>query len=127
MTSRSTAVVRTHYSNEIVAKMALYSLKILRDFSSIGNSGFTECGMLILGSRNFRSAIEANVRMLKNVGVNELVLSKSEAQKSFPYLDLEDCSEEGYIALEPESGYAILLPLPVRTRQGARELGRKLS
>ena len=32
MTSRSTAVVRTHYSNEIVARMALYSLKILREF-----------------------------------------------------------------------------------------------
>ncbi len=126
MTSRSTAVVRTHYSNEIVAKMALYSLKILRDFSSIGNSGFTECGMLILGSRNFRSAIEANVRMLKNVGVNELVLSKSEAQKSFPYLDLEDCSEEGYIALEPESGYADPVATAGLYAARARELGAEI-
>jgi sarcosine oxidase, subunit beta len=126
MTSRSTAVVRTHYSNEIVARMALYSLKILRNFSSIGNSGFTECGMLILGSPNFRTALETNVRMLKGVGVDELVLSKSDAQKSFPYLDLENCSDDGYIALEPESGYADPVATAGSYAAKARELGAEI-
>jgi sarcosine oxidase subunit beta len=126
MTSRSTAVVRTHYSNEIVARMALYSLKILRDFSSIGNSGFTDCGMLILGSPPFKSAIEANVRMLKSVGVNEVELTKSDAQKMFQDADLDDCSNDGYIAFEPESGYADPVATAGSYAEKARELGAEI-
>jgi sarcosine oxidase, subunit beta len=126
MTSRSTAIVRTHYSNEIVARMALYSLKILRDFSSIGNSGFTECGMLILGSPAFRSPLEANVKMLKSVGINEQVLSKSEAQKMFADVDLENCSDDGFIVLEPESGYADPVATAGAYASKARELGAEI-
>ncbi len=126
MTSRSTAIVRTHYSNEIVARMALYSLKILRDFSAIGNSGFTECGMLVLASEPYRNAIEKNVAMLQNVGVKELELSLTEAVKSFPDLDLTDCSKDGYIAFEPESGYADPVATAGAYASRARELGAEI-
>lgn len=126
MTSRSTAIVRTHYSNEIVARMALYSLKILRDFSSIGNSGFVECGMLVLASPPFRGAIDANVKMLKSVGIKELELSKSEAEKMFTDVDLEGCSEDGFIALEPESGYADPVATAGSYAAKARELGAEI-
>src|SRR5690242_17664905 len=62
MTSRSTAVVRTFYSNPIVAKMAQYSLKILRDFTSIGTSGFVQCGMLICVTENYKEFVNSNVQ-----------------------------------------------------------------
>ena len=126
MTSRSTAVVRTHYSNEIVARMALYSLKILRNFSAIGNSGFTECGMLVLASEPFRSAIEKNVAMLQKVGVKELQLSLAEAVKSFPDLDLTECDDDGYVAFEPESGYADPVATAGAYASKARELGAEI-
>lgn len=126
MTSRSTAIVRTHYSNEIVARMALYSLKILRDFSSTGNSGFVQCGMLVLASAPFKNAVEANVTMLKKVGVDEVVLSKSEARRSFPDLDLEECSDDGYIVHEPESGYADPVATAGSYAAKARELGAEI-
>src|SRR5579872_742354 len=126
MTSRSTAIVRTHYSNEIVARMALYSLEILRNFSSIGNSGFTQCGMLILSSEQFRKAIEANVEMLQRVGAKEDVLSKSQAQKMFPDLNLEGLSEDGYIALEPESGYADPVATAGAYADRARQMGTEI-
>src|SRR5271169_872059 len=86
MTSRSTAIVRTHYSNDIVARMALYSLRILSDFSLIGVSGFTNCGMLILVPDNFRKPVEQNVRMLQNAGISEVELTKTEGRKMFPDL-----------------------------------------
>jgi sarcosine oxidase, subunit beta len=126
MTSRSTAIVRTHYSNEIVAKMALYSLKILRDFGSIGSSGFRECGMLVLASPQFRAAIEKNVAMLQRVGIKEEALSKAEAQKVFPDLDLSDCSNDGYIVLEPESGYADPVATAGSYAKKAQSLGAEI-
>ncbi len=126
MTSRSTAIVRTHYSNEIVARMALYSLKILRDFSAIGNSGFTQCGMLVLASAPFRAAIEKNVPMLRKVGIKELEFSKADAMKTFPDLDLSDCDEDGFIAFEPESGYADPVATAGAHASKARELGAEI-
>ncbi len=124
MTSRSTAIVRTHYSNEIVARMALYSLKILREFSGIGNSGFVQCGMLIMVPENFRNIVEANVEMLRNVGINELHLTKSEARKSFPDLDLEECDD--FFAFEPESGYADPVATAGAYARRAQELGAEI-
>jgi sarcosine oxidase, subunit beta len=126
MTSRSTAIVRTHYSNEIVAKMALYSLKILRNFSAIGNSGFVQCGMLVLASDPFRKAIESNVKMLRQVGIKEEELSKSEAIKMFTDLDLSNLSEGGYIALEPESGYADPVATAGAYAEKARQMGAEI-
>jgi len=123
MTSRSTAVVRTHYSNDIVARMALYSLKILRDFSSIGVSGFTNCGMLILVPDEFKNPVEQNVRMLRKAGVNEVELTKSEAITMFPDLDLEECD---YFAFEPESGYADPVATAGAYATRARELGAEI-
>lgn len=124
MTSRSTAIVRTHYSNEIVARMALYSLRILRDFSSVGNSGFMQCGMLILVSDGFTNIVKDNVKMLKKVGINEIELSKSETKESFPDLYLEDCGN--YFAFEPESGYADPVATAGAYAAKARELGAEV-
>lgn len=121
MTSRSTAIVRTHYSNEIVAKMALYSLKILRGFLSVGNSGFTQCGMLILVSDTFTGTVKGNVKMLKKVGIKEVELSRSQTKESFPDLYLEDCGD--YFAYEPESGYADPVATAGAYAARARELG----
>jgi sarcosine oxidase, subunit beta len=126
MTSRSTAIVRTHYSNEIVARMALYSLRILHNFSSIGSSGFTECGMLVLASSAFKSAIEKNVNMLRRVGIKEEELSLSEAKNTFQDLDLRDCGDDGYIAYEPESGYADPVATAGAYAAKARELGTEV-
>lgn len=126
MTSRSTAIVRTHYSNEIVAEMALYSLKILRDFSAIGNSGFVQCGMLVLVSDEFRKASEAVVDMLRHVGIKEDELSKKQAQEMFADLDLSGLSDSGHIAYEPESGYADPVAVANAYAARARELGAEI-
>ncbi|MEM3844336.1 MAG: FAD-dependent oxidoreductase [Candidatus Parvarchaeota archaeon] len=40
MTSFSSGIIRTHYSHELVARMALYSLRFFERFDNIGYSGF---------------------------------------------------------------------------------------
>jgi sarcosine oxidase, subunit beta len=124
MTSRSSAIVRTHYSNEIVARMALYSLKILRDFSNVGNSGFAQSGMLILVPDNFRELVRTNVSMLRGAGINEAELTKPETEKMFPELDLGDCGD--YFAYEPESGYADPVATAGAYSAKASELGAEI-
>ncbi|MEM3861668.1 MAG: FAD-binding oxidoreductase, partial [Thermoplasmatales archaeon] len=45
-TARSSALIRTHYSNELIALMAKYSLDVISNFDSIGFSGFHQTGMI---------------------------------------------------------------------------------
>ncbi len=43
-TGKSSAIIRQHYSNELTARMALYSLRAFQNFDDEvgGDSGFTE-------------------------------------------------------------------------------------
>jgi sarcosine oxidase subunit beta len=123
MTSRSTAIVRTFYSNEIVAKMAFYSLKILREFSAVGSSGFTQCGMLVCVPENIKGLVASNVQMLRKLGIREMELSRAEAGKMFPEIDVDDSD---YFAFEPESGYADPVATANSFAAKARELGANL-
>jgi glycine/D-amino acid oxidase-like deaminating enzyme len=103
MTALSSAIVRTHYSNGIVARMALYSRDVMNDFGEIGTSGFTKCGAMFLFPREFREELEKKVAMLKSVGIDERLLDADEASKLFPKVNFEGIDR---IAYEPDSGYA---------------------
>jgi sarcosine oxidase, subunit beta len=100
MTSRSSANVRTHYSHEILVRMALYSLGQLRGMEG---AGFVNSGMLYLISKEYESAARANVSMLKGAGVREDVLDRSQVASMFPEVSVDDVD---YMLHEPESGYA---------------------
>ena len=45
-TGKSSGLVRSHYSNETVARMAKFSHEVLSNFSEIGYSGYTKTGMV---------------------------------------------------------------------------------
>ncbi|MGA2665095.1 MAG: FAD-binding oxidoreductase, partial [Nitrososphaerales archaeon] len=100
MTSRSTANVRTHYSNETLARMALYSLGALR---GVEGAGFVRSGMLFLVSEEYWPAARETVAMLRRVGVTEDVLERTDAARLFPEVDAAGVD---HFVLEPESGYA---------------------
>ncbi len=123
MTSRSTALVRNHYSNEIVAQMAHYSLQMLRNFAEVGNSGFTANGMIFLGNQESRKSMDLVLPNLARAGVKTERLESREAAKRFPELSLDD---DEFVDYEPESGYAD----PVSTTNSyvskARELGAEI-
>lgn len=121
-TSRSTALVRTHYSNEIVARMAVYSLRVLRDFENIGNSGFVNAGMLFLGDESLKGGMSEISSSLENLGIKTESLEPDAAGKKFPEVDFRGI---GFIDYEPESGYADSVGVATSYATKARELGAK--
>jgi glycine/D-amino acid oxidase-like deaminating enzyme len=122
-TSKSTALVRTHYSNEIVARMALYSLKVFSDPHQAGEFGFVRNGVFFIAADADKDAIVANVAMLDRIGVKSETLDRSETNRRFPELDVSDCD---YFLLEPESGYADPVGSANTYANMARQLGAQV-
>jgi sarcosine oxidase subunit beta len=119
-TAKSTALVRTHYSNEIVAQMAVYSLRVFRDFEEIGNSGFINWGMLFLGDNSMRKAMCEISASLSKLGVRTELIETDIASKQFPEVDFSDVD---FALYEPESGYADPVSTATSYARKARQFG----
>jgi len=104
-TGRSSAIVRQHYSNELTARMALYSLRLFQNFSEVvgGECGFRPIGFVVLASAKDREGLEANVAMQRGVGINTRLLSTEELREVAPGMAEADAVAAAY---EPEGGYA---------------------
>jgi sarcosine oxidase subunit beta len=104
-TGKSSAIVRQHYSNELTARMALFSLRIFQNFSEIvgGECGFRPVGFVVLASAKDRERLEANAAMQRGVGINTRLLSIEELREVAPGIAE---AEEVAAAYEPEGGYA---------------------
>jgi len=102
-TGKSSGLVRTHYSNRMIAEMALYSLNIFQHFSEIGYSGFTQTGMIFPFPLRHMDVARENVKMLREIGINELEIDQSEIKEYFPDINLDNFD---YMVYEPYSGYA---------------------
>lgn len=105
-TSRSTALVRTHYSDETVAKMALLSFKFFQRFEEeVGGQacGFRESGLLVCADERFEGGLRRNVDMFNRVGIKSTLIDREEAKRIEPELRSEMFTAISY---EPQSGYA---------------------
>jgi len=102
-TGKSSALIRTHYSNELLAIMARYSLEVFENFGDVGYSGFTKTGMIFPFHGGDCDIARKNVRMLRSVGIHEEEMSPETLKRFYPDIDLENFD---YIAYEPDSGYA---------------------
>ncbi len=105
-TSRSTALVRTHYSHPTVAKMALLSYRYFKNFEIEVPGywcGFVETGLLVGADSKTEHALKENVAMFKEIGIVSNFVDKDEAKKLEPQLDTSSFST---IAHEPQMGYA---------------------
>lgn len=121
-TGKSSALVRTHYSNPIVAKMAMYSQKIFSNFQSIGYSGFTKTGMLYGFEESSIYNEEKNLSMLRELGGAFNYIDVKLLSKFYPSIITDNID---LVVHEPEGGYAD----PVATSNSfvsrARENGAK--
>ena len=77
MTSRTQGILRMHYSNEVTTRMAWESLQVFKDFDEItgGPSGYTPTGYVLIADEANRRALEKNVALGRELGVNMEVLS----------------------------------------------------
>ncbi len=104
-TGKSSAIIRTHYSNEITARMALYSLEVFRHFADVvgGDAGFVQTGFAVLVQAQDRKGLTENVAMHKKLGIDTRILASAELQELDPGIA---GTEDILAAFEPLSGYA---------------------
>ena len=124
-TSRSQAILRMHYSNEVTTRMAWESLKVFRDFDElIGSpSGFVRTGYFMIVDGKDRRALEENVAMQRLVGVDASVVSAEDVMEIAPQLSVG--GDEAF-AYEPESGYADPYSVTSGYARRAREMGAEV-
>ena len=124
-TGKSSAIVRTHYTHEAPARMALAALRIFERFGEIvgGDSGFRRTGFLALIGPRDVDAIRSNVEMHRSVGINAEVLLPDGIRALEPRMNVEGV---GAAAWEPESGYADPHGTAVAFAEAARRAGATL-
>jgi sarcosine oxidase, subunit beta len=121
-TGKSSSIIRQHYSNELTARMALYSLGVFQDFENQvgGECGFTQTGFVALAPKSDRHGLEANVALQQKVGIQTELLSAEELQKMVPGLATSDIVLAAY---ESQSGYADPYLTVTSYAQAARRTG----
>ncbi len=104
-TGKSSAIIRQHYSNEITARMALYSLRVFTHFADAvgGDAGFVRTGFMVLVEPKDRVGLEENVAMHKRLGIDTRLISSEESRELDPALGGASAAA---LAYEPGSGYA---------------------
>ena len=109
-TGITAGIVRTHYTHETLARMALRARQVFENFDDEvgGAAGFRQTGFLALLGPDDVETVAANVAMHRELGINTYILSSDEIREVEPRLALFGI---GAAAWEPESGYAD----PVRT------------
>ncbi|HUI01288.1 MAG TPA: FAD-dependent oxidoreductase [Nitrososphaerales archaeon] len=107
-TSRSTALIRTHYSTEVLTKMALLSYRFFKGFSRElpgRTAGYVETGLLVGADEASIDPLRRNSAMHRGLGIDSRLLLPKELSSS----GIEPMLDPGAFSLfayEPNAGYA---------------------
>ena len=104
-TGRSSAIIRQHYSNELTARMAHYSLGVFSNFAEEvgGECGFRRTGFVALAAAKDQAGLAANVALQRAVGIRTELLSTESLREIMPGLAAADLVAAAW---EEDSGYA---------------------
>ena len=104
-TAQSSGIIRCHYGVRSIAAMAWRSLPVLEDAMDAldADIGFHRCGYLVMVAEENAKALEANVAMQQQLGIEVALITSDDAQVLLPQLRVDDCSAFAY---EPRAGYA---------------------
>ena len=124
-TGVTAGIVRTHYTHETLARMALRARHVFENFDDVvgGDAGFRQAGFLALLGPDDVETVAANVAMHRDLGINTLILSPDEIREVEPRLALFGI---GAAAWEPESGYADPVRTTISFAKAARRHGADL-
>jgi sarcosine oxidase, subunit beta len=121
-TGRSAALIRQHYSNEVLVKMAKHSRDVFEHFAdAVGETaGFVRTGYLFLVPDSVVERFRANVAMQRRLGVDTEIITRRDAASVAPQLMFDDAAG---IAYERDSGYANPYDATVSYLNSARSQG----
>ena len=117
-TAKSSGVVRCHYTVRSLAAMAWFAL---RQHEALGAEvGFHQVGYLVgVGAEN-AAALEHNVRMHQDLGIEVRILDGEAARAHWPSIETADFAAFAY---EPRSGYGDAYQLGMAYARMARAAG----
>ncbi|HVS63839.1 MAG TPA: FAD-dependent oxidoreductase [Thermoanaerobaculia bacterium] len=124
-TGESSAILRTHYSNELTTRMARFGLEFYRDFETHTGSdcGFHAPGFLLLAPASDREAVARNCALQRRLGIASEVLDAAAIVLRMPGLRVD---EDVVAAWEPDSGYADPYLAVTGLARAARERGAEI-
>ena len=124
-TSKSQAILRMHYSNEVTSSLAWQSLEIFKNFEELTGtpSGYTRTGYFLIVGREDRQAMQENVAMHQRLGIASEIVSIEDMRELAPMLSVE--GDESF-AYESESGYADPYSVTLGFANRARDMGAQI-
>lgn len=124
-TGESSAILRTHYSNELTARMANYGLGFYREFAEHtgDDCGFHQTGFLLLVESPDNRGLESNLSLQRRIGIRSERLDAADIEELMPGLDLGPEAGSMAAAWEPESGYADAYLAVTGLARAAKRLG----
>ncbi len=103
---RSFSMVRCHYSNAVVAQLAMAGSRTIRDWHDevgVADAGYVRCGYLLTVPHELVAACRGNIAMLQELGLNTRFLEADEISDIEPELSLAGIAGAAY---EPDGGFA---------------------
>lgn len=103
---RSFSMVRRHYSNAVVARLAMAGARTIRDWADevgVADAGYVRCGYLLTVPERLVDACRGNVEMLAGLGLETSYLGPDEIAAVEPELSLDGVAGAAH---EPEGGFA---------------------
>ncbi len=118
-TGHSGALVRQHYSQDVVTLIALRSVEIFEQFEELTGyrDVFDQVGWIKLGSEEMRPAMEENLERHRALGVDVRTMSMEELREAIPGINTDGI---GAALFEPRGGYAD----PIATTHGLADAAR---
>lgn len=129
----SFSMVRRHYSNEVVARLAMRGVEVIKAWPEAvgtGESGYVQTGYLLTATEDRVSALRDNVARLRAWGLETTVVEPPEIAELEPLLALDGIAAGAY---EQDGGFAdsqkmTLAWFAAAVRAGVRPvLGRAVS
>src|SRR5207244_10344019 len=119
---KSGAIIRQHYSNRLTAAMARHSLRVFERFEDCvgGPPVFTHTGMVLVVHERDRAALEANVAMQRELGIDVRLVSAQVLADIDPNARL---AEDELAAFEAEAGYVEAVQVVASFAEAARREG----
>lgn len=123
-TGRSTALIRLHYSQPLLVRMAEHGLRVYSAFREAvgGESGFTRTGLLVAADEAERGALEHNVGVGRAEGAVMELLTAAEVEEIEPRID----GEALVFAYEPEAGVCDPCLVTAGFAEAARRAGVRI-
>jgi sarcosine oxidase, subunit beta len=121
-TGRTGGIIRQHYSNEIMARMALRSLHVWNDFDNVvgGEVGWKQTGGLSLVGPDDVDALKDSIAVQQGAGIETEFMDPDAVREIAPFLNVDDI---GAAAYEPGAGYADGAMAATAYASRAKELG----